>query len=105
MHQPRVSTPFPGPKAREILALDRKFMSQSMTRLYPIVAERGCGCWISDVDGNLFLAFTARRFLPSARRPACAEARGAWPNEVNSLFLKCSPSLRASNDVEELTEP
>jgi 4-aminobutyrate aminotransferase len=55
MHQPRVSTPFPGPKAREILALDRKFMSQSMTRLYPIVAEQGCGCWISDVDGNLFL--------------------------------------------------
>ena len=59
MHQPRVSTPFPGPKAREILALDRKFMSQSMTRLYPIVAEQGCGCWISDVDGNLFLDFTA----------------------------------------------
>ena len=34
-------------------------MSQSMTRLYPIVAEQGCGCWISDVDGNLFLDFTA----------------------------------------------
>ena len=49
MHQPRVSTPFPGPKAREILTLDRKFMSQSMTRLYPIVAEQGCGCWISDL--------------------------------------------------------
>ena len=109
MHQPRVSTPFPGPKAREILALDRKFMSQSMTRLDPIVAEQGCGCWISDVDGNLFLDFTAgiavnatgclhpqiteaiekqthrspgflaRRFLPLARRPACAEARGAVP--------------------------
>jgi 4-aminobutyrate aminotransferase len=59
MQPPRVSGPFPGPKAREILALDRKFMSQSMTRLYPIVAEQGSGCWISDVDGNFFLDFTA----------------------------------------------
>jgi 4-aminobutyrate aminotransferase len=59
MDRPKVSAPFPGPKARQILALDRKFMSQSMTRLYPIVAEQGRGCWISDVDGNLFLDFTA----------------------------------------------
>jgi 4-aminobutyrate aminotransferase len=59
MRHPRVSAPFPGPKAREILALDQKFMSQSMTRLYPIVAEQGSGCWVSDVDGNVFLDFTA----------------------------------------------
>jgi 4-aminobutyrate aminotransferase len=59
MRHPRVSAPFPGPKARQILALDRKFMSQSMTRLYPIVAAQGSGCWISDVDGNVFLDFTA----------------------------------------------
>ena len=34
-------------------------MSPSYTRVYPLVVERGSGAVIQDVDGNLFLDFTA----------------------------------------------
>lgn len=34
-------------------------MSPSFTRAYPFVMERGEGCWVTDVDGNEFLDFTA----------------------------------------------
>src|ERR1700716_4700730 len=34
-------------------------MSPSFTRAYPFVMERGEGCWVTDVDGNQFLDFTA----------------------------------------------
>src|SRR5207248_2225649 len=38
---------------------DAKAMSPSFTRSYPFVMERGSGCWVTDVDGNRFLDFTA----------------------------------------------
>src|SRR5438093_10549607 len=59
MQRPKVNLPFPGPKAREIMAVDRSVISHSLTRLYPFVADSGQGCWVRDVDGNLFLDFTA----------------------------------------------
>src|SRR6202048_1234004 len=34
-------------------------MSSSYTRIYPLVCARGSGAVIEDVDGNLFLDFTA----------------------------------------------
>jgi 4-aminobutyrate aminotransferase len=34
-------------------------MSPSFTRAYPFVMDRGEGCWVTDVDGNTFLDFTA----------------------------------------------
>lgn len=56
---PRITTELPGPKAREILELDEAHVSPSYTRSYPLVAQRGRGCWIEDVDGNLFLDMAA----------------------------------------------
>src|SRR5207247_6068704 len=38
---------------------DQRFMSPSYTRVYPLVVARGSGAVIEDVDGNLFLDFTA----------------------------------------------
>jgi 4-aminobutyrate aminotransferase len=57
--RPSIQTPLPGPKAAELIARDAKAMSPSFTRAYPFVMERGEGCWVTDVDGNLFLDFTA----------------------------------------------
>jgi 4-aminobutyrate aminotransferase len=54
-----VAKQFPGPKARKILRLDRKYISPSYTRSYPAVIESGEGCWVWDVDGNKFLDFNA----------------------------------------------
>ncbi|RPI16762.1 MAG: aminotransferase class III-fold pyridoxal phosphate-dependent enzyme, partial [Acidobacteriales bacterium] len=41
------------------MARDREFVSPSYTRSYPLVAERGEGAIVEDVDGNRFLDFNA----------------------------------------------
>src|SRR4030081_2908697 len=56
---PRITTDLPGPKARSLLERDQHYTSPSYTRVYPLVCERGSGAVIEDVDGNLFLDFTA----------------------------------------------
>jgi 4-aminobutyrate aminotransferase len=56
---PHIETPPPGAKAQELLDRDAKYVSPSYTRVYPLVVERGSGAVIQDVDGNLFLDFTA----------------------------------------------
>src|SRR5438270_1807635 len=56
---PRIRTPLPGAKAQAFLARDAQYLSPSYTRVYPLVVERGSGAVIEDVDGNLFLDFTA----------------------------------------------
>ena len=38
---PNINMALPGPKAQEVIAYDKKFMSPSLTRDYPLVAERG----------------------------------------------------------------
>ncbi len=52
-------TSLPGPRARKIIDRDRAVTSPSYTRGYPLVAARGEGCNIEDVDGNVFLDMTA----------------------------------------------
>src|SRR5262245_8235085 len=56
---PDIRTELPGPRAAQLLERDQRFMSPSYTRIYPLVVERGSGAVIEDVDGNLFLDFTA----------------------------------------------
>ncbi len=56
---PDIRTPLPGPNGAEMLARDKLYVSPSYTPVYPLFVERGSGCVIQDVDGNLFLDFTA----------------------------------------------
>jgi 4-aminobutyrate aminotransferase len=56
---PHLITPLPGPKAKQIVERDRQVLSPSYTRDYPLVAKRGHGAVIEDVDGNSFLDFAA----------------------------------------------
>lgn len=56
---PTIKTELPGPKAKLLLERDQRFMSPSYTRIYPLVVARGSGAVIEDVDGNLYLDFTA----------------------------------------------
>jgi 4-aminobutyrate aminotransferase len=56
---PHLITPLPGPKATQIVERDRRVLSPSYTRDYPLVAKRGHGAVIEDVDGNSFLDFAA----------------------------------------------
>ena len=59
IRKPKIHHPLPGPKARKIIAADRRILSPSFTRSYPLVAHRGSGMWMKDPDGNIFLDFTA----------------------------------------------
>ncbi len=56
---PQLITQLPGPKAAALIARDDQVLSPSYTRDYPLVAHRGRGCVLEDVDGNIFLDFTA----------------------------------------------
>ena len=56
---PDIRTPLPGPKARQHVAFDHTYTSPSLPRAYPLVPVRGEGAAIEDIDGNLFLDFTA----------------------------------------------
>ncbi|HJY86892.1 MAG TPA: acetyl ornithine aminotransferase family protein [Candidatus Acidoferrales bacterium] len=56
---PRLVTRLPGPAAKRALELDAQLISPSYTRSYPLVARRGRGAMVEDVDGNVFLDFAA----------------------------------------------
>lgn len=49
----------PGPASRELVEGDHRFSSPSYTRAYPLAVKRGEGAAIEDMDGNVFLDFTA----------------------------------------------
>ena len=56
---PKLAGPLPGPKAKAVVDADAKWISPSYTRSYPLVAKRGRGVRIEDVDGNQFLDFAS----------------------------------------------
>src|SRR5712664_488971 len=56
---PRLLMELPGPQAKKVIEDDAKFMSPSLTREYPLVAKRGHGAIVEDIDGNAFLDFAA----------------------------------------------
>jgi 4-aminobutyrate aminotransferase len=56
---PKLKTAIPGPKAKRIVAADDQYISPSYTRSYPMVAQRGHGIVVEDVDGNEFFDFSA----------------------------------------------
>src|SRR3954447_6744089 len=56
---PNIKTALPGPNAKKAIAADNKWISPSYTRSYPLVAKRGRGVIVEDVDGNEFLDFAA----------------------------------------------
>ena len=56
---PKLKTALPGPNAQRVLAGDEQYISPSYTRSYPMVAKRGRGIVVEDVDGNEFFDFSA----------------------------------------------
>src|SRR5205823_3583299 len=56
---PVLTGSLPGPRARAIIDRDARVVSPSYTRAYPLVAEKGEGAMVQDVDGNRFLDFSA----------------------------------------------
>ena len=56
LQKPNIKTELPGPKGREIIEADAKWVTPSYPRPdYKLVAEKGYGVWLEDADGNVFL--------------------------------------------------
>src|SRR5450755_1354830 len=49
----------PGPNALKIIAQDERYASTSYIKEYPLVASRGSGSMVEDVDGNRYLDMMA----------------------------------------------
>lgn len=56
---PLIRTELPGPLAKKLIESDHQYTSPSYTRVYPLAVRKGEGAVIEDLDGNLFLDFTA----------------------------------------------
>ena len=59
MRVPDIKVTPPGPRARAILERDRAVVSPSYPRSAPFVMARGEGAVVEDVDGNVYLDFSA----------------------------------------------
>ena len=56
LQKPIIKTELPGPKSREIIEADARYVTPSYPRPdYKLVAESASGVWITDPDGNVFL--------------------------------------------------
>jgi 4-aminobutyrate aminotransferase len=56
---PRIVTVPPGPKAKQIIALDKEWSSPSYIKEYPLVMGGGSGAMVEDVDGNRYIDWMA----------------------------------------------
>jgi 4-aminobutyrate aminotransferase len=50
-----IATAPPGPRAREMIARAKPYLSPSLIHCYPLMVRRASGCMVEDVDGNVFL--------------------------------------------------
>ncbi len=56
LQRPSIKTELPGPKSREIIEADARYVTPSYPRPdYKLVADHANGVWITDPDGNIFL--------------------------------------------------
>jgi 4-aminobutyrate aminotransferase len=55
---PDIKVTPPGPKAREVIERDKKYMATT-TKSAPVVIKRGLGAIVEDVDGNLLIDFAS----------------------------------------------
>ena len=56
---PHIEIEPPGPKARELIEMDRAVTSSCYIKVYPLAVARGRGAMVEDVDGNRYLDFMA----------------------------------------------
>lgn len=59
--RPEISTPIPGPKAKEIIERHNKYIATTTNdpKYAPLVIESGESVWLKDVDGNVLLDFSS----------------------------------------------
>jgi 4-aminobutyrate aminotransferase len=86
---PKIVVSPPGPKAREFLKKDDRFISPSYVRYYPLVVESANGCIVKDVDGNEYIDLNAGI--------ACMNVGNNHPKVLNAIKGQCDRFLHYSN--------
>jgi 4-aminobutyrate aminotransferase len=86
---PRIVVSPPGPKARELLKLDERYVSPSYSRYYPLVIDSGQDCVVKDVDGNEYIDLNAGI--------ACLNVGHLHPKIVNAVNTQSNRFLHYSN--------
>jgi 4-aminobutyrate aminotransferase len=86
---PQIVVSPPGPKAREFLKKDERFISPSYVRYYPLVVESAHDCVVKDVDGNEYIDLNAGI--------ACLNVGHTHPKVVTAIKSQCDRFLHYSN--------
>ncbi|MGB9675716.1 MAG: acetyl ornithine aminotransferase family protein [Candidatus Bathyarchaeales archaeon] len=86
---PKIVVTPPGPKARELLKRDERFISPSYVRFYPLVVESGKGCIVRDVDGNEYIDFNSGL--------VCLNVGHNHPKVISAIKNQCDRFLHYSN--------
>ncbi|MEM2987577.1 MAG: acetyl ornithine aminotransferase family protein [Candidatus Bathyarchaeia archaeon] len=86
---PKIVVTPPGPKARELVKKDERFISPSYVRFYPLVVESGRGCIVRDVDGNEYIDFNSGL--------ACLNVGHNHPKVIDAIKRQCDRFLHYSN--------
>ena len=103
----------PGPNARRIRELDRRFVSPSYTRPYPLVVRRASGVTVEDVDANEFLDFTAGlavvatghchpRVVEAIRQQADELAKKKATTEATAILKKAWTATRDVKQAQQI---
>jgi len=90
MRAPDIKVPPPGPRARAIIERDRAVVSPSYPRSAHFVMARGEGAVVEDVDGNVYLDFSAGI--------AVAATGHSHPEIVRAITDQASRFLHISTD-------
>ncbi len=86
---PKIVVSPPGPKARDLLKRDEKYISPSYGRYYPLVVESAHDCIIKDVDGNEYIDLNSGI--------ACMNVGHNHPKVVDAIKGQCDRFLHYSN--------
>ena len=96
MRVPHIKIPPPGPRARAIVERDNAVVSPSYSRSAPFVMSRGEGAVVEDVDGNIYLDFSAGI--------AVAATGHSHPEVVRAITEQAGRFLHTSTDFYHETQ-
>jgi len=94
--KPKIITPPPGPKARRIIARDKRIISPSLPRVYPFAPHHGAGANLWDEDGNRYIDFNSGVAVMSVgyRNPQILHAvQQQLPKLTHNVHMAYYPEL------------
>ncbi|MBT3275653.1 MAG: aminotransferase class III-fold pyridoxal phosphate-dependent enzyme [Spirochaetales bacterium] len=105
---PKIVTPPPGPKAKELIEQDNELLSPSLTRSSELVGSKAEGVYVEDVDGNVFLDFGSGIAVTALghRHPKVIEAMKNQLDKlifINSLDYYTIPQIEYAQMLTKVT--